>query len=97
MNLSKVSTDQLLTNIEFVALSALAGEESKAADELCDASHDELRKRQEARGEYVRISNLTKNYFGKKAYICTIEVDGLSTSSFYESDLEKAKGYRRRK
>ena len=93
--ITKLSTRELNNLIKGVALQALNGWESKTKDELCELAHAELERRAEEAGEYVRLSNLKKDFAGYKAYVCGIRVDGVVVKSFYERDLTKAKSYAR--
>lgn len=88
------STIELKGIINGVALYALHSRESARMDDLCDAAHEELSRREEERGELVRLSNKTKSMCGP-AYILGYEVDGIVTRTWYETDLIKAKAARR--
>lgn len=94
-NVKDLSTQKLVDIVNNVADMALAGREYKDTDELCDAANAELQARFKERGEYVRLSNKTKNYFNQPAYIIGEEVDGVLIGSAYETDEAKAKSYRR--
>jgi hypothetical protein len=93
-NLKNLSTQKLVNIIHNVAGMALVGCEYDDTDKLCDAAHDELNRRFEERGEFVRLSNKVKSMCGP-AYICGKVVDGITISTHYEHDAAKAKSYRR--
>lgn len=95
MKIADLSTQELNNLIEGIAVQALHGHETKSNDELCELAHQELNRRAKERGERVRTSNLKKNYFGEKAYVCGIEVDGRIIETYFETNLELAKSYRR--